>query len=155
MATESESEARKFLGTAVPRNVVLILVIVLPALGFLIGSIGSLGGGTSTTEVKTTVTPNDIGLKPGKTGSVSVLVRNPNDHGVRVASIAASQSEAAGGCSAGALTSEELSNPAGYIGPDGVNGYPVTVTLKDNVSDDCLKQALTLPLTVELASARS
>lgn len=139
---------------SVPRKLVFGLVIVLPLAGFLIGSIGTLGNAESTTTVNTAITPEDIGLKPGMSASVSVLVENPTDEGVRVASIAPSESQAAQGCAAGALTSEELGNPAGYIPPDEVNAYPVTVTLKDNVADRCVNQALPLTLSVKLASAR-
>lgn len=155
MTTESAPETRNTLRRPVPRNVVFALVIALPIVGFLVGSIGTFGEGGSTTSVSTTVTPQDIGLKPGQTASVTALVENPGDDGARVTSIGASQSDAAKDCPAGSLTSEEASNPAGYLPPNGVNAYPVTVTLKDNAAPGCLKQRLTLPLTVELASARS
>ncbi len=147
-------EPRKLVTQTVPRRVVFALLIVLPILGILIGSIGNLGGGGSTTTVNTTVKPAEIGLKPGKTASVAVLINNPNDYGVRVGSIEASESKPAEGCPGGVLTSDELSNPSGYIKPNDVNAFPVTVTLKDNAADGCLKQPLTLPLTAELVSAR-
>ncbi len=138
----------------VSRRVVFALIIALPIAGILIGSIGNLGGGGSTTTVNATVMPAEIGLKPGKTASVSVLINNTNDYGVRVASIEASESQPADGCPGGVLTSEELSDPSGYIKPNDVNAFPVTVTLKDNAADGCLKQTLTLPLTVELVSRK-
>lgn len=145
-------EPRKLLTQTVPRRIVFALIIALPLVGFLIGSIGNIGGGGSTETVNTTVTPAEIGLEPGKAASVSVLITNPNDYGVRVASVEASESQAADGCPGGVLTSEELSNPSGYIRPNDVNAFPVTVTLRDNAPDGCLKQALTLPLTAELVS---
>lgn len=155
MATESAPETRNILRRPVSRRVVYGLVIALPIVGFLVGSIGTFGNGGSTTSVDAVLTPKDIGLKPGSTGSVSVLVKNPGEDGVRVSDIGASQSNAAQNCPAGALTSEELGDPTGYIPPDGINSYPVTVTLKDNAPQGCLNQALTLPLTVELKTARS
>ena len=154
MSTESEPQTRGVLRRAVPRRLVFALVIVLPIVGFLIGSIGALGGGGTTTSATTSVTPDDIGLRPGKSGSVAVLVENPTDEGMRVVTIAASQSQATPGCPAGVLTSEETNDPIGYLGPNGLNAFPVTVTLKDNVPQECLKASLTLPLTVELESAR-
>ena len=153
--TESAPETRNILRRTVPRRVVFALVIALPMVGFLLGSIGTLGGDGSTTTVKATVTPQAIGLKPGSTGSVTILVKNPGGDGARVSNIGAGQSDAVKDCAAGSLTSEELSNPAGYIPPNDVNAYAITVTLKDNAPQGCLKQELTLPLTVELASARS
>lgn len=155
MTTESAPETRTILRRTVPRRTVFVLVIALPIVGFLIGSIGTLGSGGSTTSVTATVTPQGIGLKPGQTGSVTVLVKNPGEDGARVASIGAGQSDAAKDCPAGSLTSEEISNPAGFVPANDVNAYAVTVTLKDSAPQGCLKQALTLPLTVELESARS
>lgn len=145
-------EPRKLTTKTVSRRVVFALIIALPIAGFLIGNIGNIGGGGSTETVNATVTPAEIGLKPGKAGSVAVLIDNPNDYGVRVASIEASESQPADGCPGGVLTSEELNDPSGYIKPNDVNAFPVTVTLKDNAPDACLKQALTLPLTAELVS---
>ena len=136
-------------------RVVFALVIALPIVGFLIGSIGTLGGGGSTTNASATVTPQAIGLKPGGTGSVAVLVQNPGGDGVRVSKIGASQSQAVNGCPAGSLTSDEVSNPTGYIAPKDVNSFPINVTLKGNAPQGCLKQELTLPLSVEFESARS
>lgn len=144
----------KLVNRTVSLRVVIGLLIALPILGFLIGNIGNIGGGGSTEKVNATVTPAEIGLKPGKAGSVSVLITNPNDYGVRVASIEASESQPADGCPGGVLISEELSNPSGYIEPNDVNAFPVTVTLKDDAADGCLKQALTLPLTAELVSRK-
>ncbi|MGH8571715.1 MAG: hypothetical protein ACREX8_03950 [Gammaproteobacteria bacterium] len=146
-------EIRKLLDRTVSLPVVLILIVVLIIVAFLLGNIGNLGGGDSTISVKATVTPADIGLEPGESRSVTIVVRNPNDYGVRVGSIGASSSEAADGCPAGVLTSTEVSNPIGYIRPETINAYPVPVTLADNAPDRCLEQALALPLTVELASA--
>lgn len=154
MATESAPETRNIFRRVVSRRVVYALVIALPIAGFLIGSIGTLGSGGSTLSVDTTVTPQAIGLKPGNSGSVSVLVKNPGEDGVRVSDIGASQSDAAKDCPAGSLTSDEVSNPTGYIPPNGVDSYPVTVTLKDNAPQGCLKQALSVPLTIELKTAR-
>lgn len=153
-------EIRKVVHRDVPLPAVLILLVVLPILGFLIGNIGNFGGGGSTTSVDTTVTPAHIGLEPGESDSVTVVVGNPNDYGVRVASIGASRSEAVEGCPEGVLTSAEVTNPIGYIGPSeseedpARNGFQVPVTLAENAPEGCLQQELVLPLTVELASAR-
>ncbi|HEU0086257.1 MAG TPA: hypothetical protein VFQ77_01150 [Pseudonocardiaceae bacterium] len=143
-------ETRKLRGLAVPPRVVLILLIVLPIVGFLIGNLGGSGGNT-TGSVNATVTPQKIGLAPGQSRPFTIVVTNPNDYGVRVASISAGSSQAAGDCPAGVLTSEEVSNPTGYIQPHGLNAYAVTLNLAGNADHRCLRQSLTVPLTVKLA----
>lgn len=146
-------ETRKFLSQPVPQRVTLILIITLPILGLLIGFLGTYGGGTSTIEVNPAVTPKAIGLAPGQSRPFTVLVRNPEDYGVRVASIGAGRSDAVEGvCPAGVLTSVEVNDPTGFIRADDVNGFAITVSLADNVDDRCLDQAINLPLTVSLQS---
>lgn len=144
-------ETRKIFGLTIPLWAALALIAVLPLVGFLIGSIGGFRGGTTTT-VTASVTPQDIGLAPGQTRTMSVVVKNPKDYGVRVASISEGSSEAVeDGCPEGTVTSEPVSDPLGYIRPDGVNAYVITVTMVDNADERCLTQTLTLPLTVELS----
>ncbi|MGH3942221.1 MAG: hypothetical protein ACRDTG_27100 [Pseudonocardiaceae bacterium] len=146
-------EIRTFLARPVSRRVIMALIIVLPIVGLLIGFIGTYGGGGSTIGVTPTVTPNAIGLAPGESRAFTVLVRNPEDYGVRVTSIRAGSSEAVEGvCPAGVLTSAEVDDPTGFIRADDVNGFPITVSLADNVDDRCLGQAISLPLTVKLQS---
>lgn len=147
-------QVRKVLNRTVPLPVILILVVVLPLVGFLIVRFVG-GGGSSTTAVNATVIPDRVvgGLAPGGTGTVSVLVSNPNDHGVRVASISAGSSEASGDCPAGLITSQSVENPTGYIAPNGVFAYGIPLTMAANVDERCRSQSLTLPLTVEFSSA--
>lgn len=146
-------EIRKFFGRPVPQRVILTLIIVLPIVGLLIGYLGNYGGGGSTIKVNPTVAPKAIGLSPGQSRPFTVVVRNPEDYGVRVASISAGRSEAVEGvCPAGVLTSAEVNDPTGFISPGGVNGFAITVSLPDDVDDRCLSQAIDLPLTVELQS---
>ncbi|MGH3931890.1 MAG: hypothetical protein ACRDTF_18165 [Pseudonocardiaceae bacterium] len=146
-------EARKFFTQPVPQRVTLILIITLPILGLLIGFLGTYGGGTSTIEINSAITPKAIGLVPGQSRPFTVVVRNPEDYGVQVASISAGRSEAVEGvCPAGVLTSAEVNDPPGFIRPEGVNGFAITVSLAGNVDDRCLDQAINLPLTVRLQS---
>lgn len=145
-------ETRKILGFDVPVPFIVLGVLVLGGVGYLIASIGG-GGGSTTTSVDATLTPRAIGLAPGQTQQLSVIIKNPSDEGMGVSSISAGSSQAAGGCSAGAVTSEEVSNPTGYIAPNGVNAFSITVKGADNLDDRCLGQSLTIPLTAELVSA--
>lgn len=146
-------ETRKFLTKPVSRRVTLILIITLPVLGLLIGFLGAYGGGTSTIEVDSAVTPKAIGLSAGQSRAFTVVVRNPGDYGVRVASISAGRSEAVEGvCPAGVLTSAEVSDPTGFVRAGDVNGFAIIVSLADNVDDRCLDQAINLPVTVKLQS---
>lgn len=146
-------EIRRILGLPVSRRVIITLIIVLPIVGLFIGYIGAYGGGGSTITVSPAVTPRAIGLSAGQSRTFSVIVRNPEDQGVRVTSISAGSSEAAeGSCPAGALTSAELTDPRGFIRAGGVNAYAVTVSLAASADERCLDQAITLPLTVKLQS---
>lgn len=146
-------ETRKVLGFNVPLPAVLGGIVVLVVVGFLIGGIGG-GGDTTTTSADTTLTPKAIGLAPGQTQQLSVVIKNPNNEGMAVASISAGSSRAAGSCPAGAVTSAEVSHPTGYIAPNGVNAFLITVKGADNLDDRCLGTSLTLPLTADLYSAR-
>lgn len=144
-------ETRNFFGLQVPPWAALTLIVVLPVVGFLIGSIGGYRGGTTIT-VNATVTPQDIGLNPGETRPVAVVVPNPKKYGLRVSSIAPSRSEAVeGSCPEGLLTSEQINAPSGYLAPEGSNAYTIPVTMAQNASEQCQGQAFTLPLTVEAA----
>ncbi|MGQ0775911.1 MAG: hypothetical protein ACT4NY_16080 [Pseudonocardiales bacterium] len=146
-------ETRKFLTQPVSKRVTLILLVTLPILGLLIGFLGAYGGGASTIEVASAVTPRAIDLAAGQSRSFTVVVRNPEDYGVRVASISAGRSEAVEGvCPAGVLTSAEVNEPTGFIRAGDVNGFAVTVSLADNVDDRCLDQAINLPVKVKLQS---
>lgn len=146
-------KTREFFTQPVPKRVTLILIITLPILGLLIGFLGAYGGGASTVEVNPAVTPKAIGLSAGQSRSFTVVVRNPEDHGVRVTSISAGRSEAVEGvCPAGVLTSAEVSDPTGFIRAGDVNGFAITVSLAGNVDDRCLDQAINLPVTVKLQS---
>jgi len=148
---ECAVQTRKFLTQPVPKRVTLILIVTFPILGLLIGFLGVYGGGASTIEVDSAVTPKAIGLSAGQSRSFTIVVRNPEDEGVRVASISASRSEAVEGvCPAGVLTSAEVNEPTGFIRAGDVNGFAITVSLADNVDDRCLDQAINLPLKVKL-----
>lgn len=145
-------ETRKILGFDVPVPFIVLGVLVLAGVGYLIAGIGG-GGGSTTTSVDATVTPRAIGLASGQTRQLTVIIKNPADAGMAVSSISAGSSRAAGGCSAGAVTSEEVNNPTGFIAPNGINAFSITVKGADNLDDRCLSQSLTIPLTAELVSS--
>ena len=145
-------ETRKILGLDVPVPFIVLGVLVLAGVGYLIASIGG-GGGGRTTAVDATVTPRAIGLAPGQTRQLTVVIKNPTGEGVGVSSISAGSSQAAGGCSAGAVTSDEVTNPTGFIAPNGVNAFSITVKGADSLNDHCLDQSLTIALTAELVSS--
>lgn len=146
-------QTREILSRPVSKRVTLALIVVLPILGLLIGYFGNYGGGGSTLPVNSAVTPKAVGLSPGQSRPFTVVVRNPEDYGVRVASISAGRSEAVEGvCPASVLTSADVNNPSGFIGPGGVNGFPITVSMAANADDRCLDQVINLPLVVKLQS---
>jgi hypothetical protein len=133
----------------------LLIALGLTGVGFLIGTMGSGESGT-TTSVELTVTPRDStrSLDPGATKTFPLYISNPNNYGVRVASISSGTSPAApSGCPAGAVTTAPVEGPAGFIKPRGVHAYDVSVTLAANADSRCQGQTFTLPLTVTLVSA--
>ncbi|HEY6424489.1 MAG TPA: hypothetical protein VIY28_14820, partial [Pseudonocardiaceae bacterium] len=94
------------------------------------------------------------GIPPGTTKTLALVINNPNDYGVRVASIGAGSSNPTQyGCPAGAVTSAPVDDPSGYIRPGGFHGYEVFVTMDANAEDKCKGQSFTLPLAVTLVSA--
>lgn len=143
-------------GTKVPIGVALVMAVVLPAVGFLIGMIGS-GKDSSSTTINALITPQNASgpLKPGKTVQFTVLVPNDNDYGVQVSKIreGSSQATPGGGCAEGTVTSAEVDGPRGYIRPNGVRAYQVNATMAANTPQACVNQSFTLPLTVDLESA--
>lgn len=150
---EQEQEQRKILGLTIPQGVALLIVLG-PVVGFLLTMIGT-GQDSTTTSVDLVISPQNAGgtLEPGATSEFIVLVPNPNEYGVQVASISAGASKATpGGCPAGTVTSEARSGPPGYIGPEGVRSYSVEATMAADAGDRCQGGSFTLPLTVELIS---
>lgn len=148
------AEEPKLLGV-IPLKVALLVVVVLPIVGYLVGMIGS-GSSSTTVPVDLVIGPQNASgaLQPGTTSQFTVLVENPTEDGVRVSSIDAGASEAtSGGCPAGAVTSEEVDGPPGYISPGGVLAFRVTATMAATARDECSGQSFTLPLNVELVSA--
>jgi hypothetical protein len=133
----------------------LLIALGLVGAGFLIGTIGS-GESGATTSVELTVTlGNDARrLPPGATKTFPLYIKNPNDYGVRVASISEGTSNATpGGCPAGTVTSVPVDGPAGFIRPQGFRTYDVSVTMAANADNRCKDLTFTLPLTVTLVSA--
>lgn len=132
----------------------LLIAVGLVGAGFFIGSIGGGETGTTTT-VEITVTPEDQvrPLPTGATRTFPLYIRNPTDYGVRVASISAGSSNAAGGCPADIVTSAPVEGPTGFISPTSIRAYDLSVTMAANADDQCRGQSFTLPLTVELATA--
>jgi hypothetical protein len=134
----------------------LLIALGLVGVGFVIGSTFGSGETGSTTSVELTVTPDgpDRPLAPGTTKAFPVYIKNPNDYGVRVASISEGSSAAtASGCPAGTITSAGVEGPAGFIHPGGVRTYEVMVTRSASTDSRCKDQTFTLPLNVTLASA--
>lgn len=149
-------EVRKLINRTVPLRVTLVLIIVLPIVGFLLAYLGG-GGGSTTESIKATVNPGVI--TDGSSGAsrmVTVVISNPHDYGVRVASISESRSDATdAGCPEGFLTTESITNPTGYIKPHGVRTYQLPVTVGNDPEQRCQGGLFTLPLTVDFESARS
>ncbi len=132
----------------------LLIALGLVGAGFLIGTIGG-GESGSTTSAELTVTPEDQvrPLPPGGTQRFPLYVNNPNDYGVRVASISAGSSPATpSGCPAGTITSAGIGSPTGFISPTGFRAYEVSVTMVATTDARCQGQSFTLPLSVELVS---
>jgi hypothetical protein len=133
----------------------LLIALGLTGVGFLIGTMGSGGSGT-TTSAELTITPEDStrSLAPGTTQIFPLYVSNPNDYGARVASISPGTSPATpSGCPAGTVTTAPVNGPVGFIKPRGMHAYDVAVTLAANTDSRCKGQTFTLPLTVTLTSA--
>ncbi|MPZ65839.1 MAG: hypothetical protein GEU83_10110 [Pseudonocardiaceae bacterium] len=152
---EEEEEERKLFGVIPLSIAALVGVVVLPILGYLFGMIGT-GQERTTVPVELVVSPERAGgaLEPGVTGQFAVLVENPNDYGVQVSSISAGASKATpGGCPAGAVTSEAVDGPPGYIGPTSVHSYQVNAKIAAEAGDGCEDESFTLPLEAELVSA--
>lgn len=147
-------EQRRILGLTIPQAALLAIALG-PLIGFGIGIIGT-GNESTTTSLDLVIDRQDASvLEPGTTDRFPVLVQNPMDEGVQVISISAGASEAtAGGCPAGTLTSAPLTGPPGYISPEGVRTYAVSVTMAGDAGQRCQGQSFTLPLTVELATAQ-
>lgn len=143
------------LGTKVPISVALVMAVVLPAVGFFIGIVGS-GKDSSSNTVNAIITPDNAGgvLTPGKAVRFTVLVPNPNDYGVQVTAIRAGRSQAGSdGCAEGAVTTAEVTTPTGYISPNGIRAYSAYATLAPSAAKSCASQTITVPLTVDLESA--
>ena len=132
----------------------LLVAVGLVGVGFFIGSIGGGETGTTTTA-EITITPDDEvrPLATGETRTFPLYVRNPTDHGVRVASISAGSSAATPECPAGTITSAPVEGPTGFINPTNIRAYDLYVTMDANADSKCREQSFTLPLTVELATA--
>jgi hypothetical protein len=133
----------------------LLVALGLTGVGFLIGTLGG-GGSGATTSVELTVTPDNgtRSLAPGVTKTLPLYINNPSDQGVRVASISAGTSNATpAGCPAGSVTTVPIDGPAGFIKPQGVHAYDVSVTMAANADTKCKNQAFTVPLTATLVSA--
>jgi hypothetical protein len=147
-------EVPKLLNRSVPLRVALAVVILLPIVGYFIGQIGG-NGGSSTAEIQATVSSRSLTTDTfAESKTVTVVISNPNDYGVRVASISESRSEATGsGCPEGFLTTEAVADPSGYIKPGGVYGYQVPVKVSGEQDGRCQGQLFTLPLTVEFVSS--
>ncbi len=153
-ADEDEEEERKLFGVLPLSIAALAAIVVLPIVGFLFGMIGT-GTDRTTVPVELVVSPERAGgaLQPGVTGQFAVLVENPNDYGVQVSSISAGASTATpGGCPAGAVISEAVDGPPGYIGPTSVRSYQVNAKVTDAAGDECEDESVTLPLEAELVS---
>lgn len=151
---EQDEDERKLFGVIPLSIAAIVAVLVLPILGYLFGMIGT-GQESTTVETELVAGPERPGgaLEPGVTGQFAVLIENPNDYGVQVTSISEGASNAtAGGCPAGAATSEAIDGPPGYIGPTGVRSYQVNVALAPDAGDRCADESFTLPLEVELVS---
>jgi hypothetical protein len=132
----------------------LLIALGLTGVGFLIGTMGGGESGT-TTSAELTVTPEDStrSLEPGTTKTFPLYINNPNDYGVRVASISSGTSRATpSGCPAGTVTTAPVEGPAGFIKPRGLHTYDISVTLAANADGRCKGQTFTLPLTVTLTS---
>lgn len=132
----------------------LVIAFGLVGVGFLIGTIGGGETGTTTTA-ELTIVPNDEvrPLPSGQTKTFPLYIRNPADYGVRVGSIGAGSSPETEGCAAGIITSAPVDGPTGFIRPEGIRTYDVSVTMAPNVDDTCTGKSFTLPLTVTLESA--
>ena len=132
----------------------LLVAVGLVGVGFFIGSIGGGETGTTTTA-EITITPDEEvrPLATGETRTFPLYVRNPTDHGVRVASISAGSSAATAECPAGTITSAPVEGPTGFINPTNIRAYDLYVTMDANADSKCREQSFTLPLTVELATA--
>ncbi|MCD2193630.1 LEA type 2 family protein [Actinomycetospora endophytica] len=90
-------------------------------------------------------------LYPGSKTTYSVTVRNPNPYPVSVQRISASSSGAtANGCAAGTVTSAQIDNPAGGIGPYQTATFPVPVAMSTDADNACQGQSFTLPFRVTL-----
>lgn len=151
--TPEEGAQYKLFGL-IPLKIAVPVIVVLPIVGYLVGMIGA-GADETTVPVDFVISPQQASgaLQPGATSQFTVLIDNPTDSGVRVASIGAGASEATAGCPAGTVTSKAVDDPPGYIRPNGVRAYRVTATMAPTAGDRCAGQEFTLPLTAELVSA--
>lgn len=86
------------------------------------------GSTTSSVAVNSTIKSNSQGtaLYPGATTPYTVTINNPNPYPVKVTSITASTSTAAGTCPAGTVSSPGATNPPGTIAPNGTADYTLT-----------------------------
>lgn len=135
------------------------VLLVLAGAGVAFAAYLSTGTGsgetTSTVAVNSTIKSNSRGtaLYPGATTPYTVTINNPNPYPVKVVSITASSSAAAGTCPAGTVTSPGLTNPPGTIAPNGTADYTLTATMINDPDNSCQGKTFSMPLDANLASA--
>ncbi|MFD8493960.1 LEA type 2 family protein [Amycolatopsis sp. NPDC059657] len=113
------------------------------------------GSVTSTTALNSTISPTGTSdaLYPGAAKTFTITVNNPNSYPVKVTSISTGSSAADGGCGAGSVTSDAVSNPSGTIGANGSATYTLTAHMTTDADDACQGKTFSLNLTATLASA--
>lgn len=150
----SDAGEQKLFGL-IPMKIAVPVVIGLPVVGFLLGMLGA-GAEETTVPVEFVIPAQQASteLQPGSSSQFTIIVENPTDSGVQVTSISAGSSEpTSSGCPAGAVTSQAVEGPPGYIGPNGFHAYLVTATMAPTAGEQCTGQSFTLPLEAELVSA--
>ncbi|SDX22985.1 hypothetical protein SAMN05421504_102741 [Amycolatopsis xylanica] len=113
------------------------------------------GSVTSTSAINSTISPTgtSAALYPGATQTFTISVTNPNSYPVKVTSISSGSSAADGGCGAGSVTSDAVSNPSGTIAANGSSTYTLTAHMTGDADDACQGKNFSLTLTATLASA--
>jgi hypothetical protein len=135
------------------------VLLVLAGAGVAFAAYLSTGTGTgettSSVAVNSTISSSSRGtaLYPGASTPYTVTINNPNPYPVKVVSITASTSDAAGTCPAGTVTSPGLTNPPGTIAANGTADYTLTATMIKDPDNSCQGKTFSMPLNANLASA--